>query len=144
MNFSAFASALLCTGLLLTLAFQGSVRAALPPSEYSRMQDEAQEALQIQTLRVQEESDGDGGIVVRITAFVEEVTRSASDLEVGSPIQIVYPIPAGTNLRTDPMTVEAPPPGQSSPAFLNKDPDSPNYSPAAGRMSFLKFETPGE
>ncbi len=136
-----------CCGRFFISLFLGAVlllpvllRANLPPSAYEAMQQAAAEALHIEVLRVETEPGTQlDEEVIRLTAVVTQVERSASGLQAGDSIQIVYTLKMGADGHPQPGQPPALEEGFSGPAFLRREPDRPIYHPAALALSFDLF-----
>lgn len=128
-------------GLLLAgLIAPGWVLGNLPPSAYEAMQQNAPESLKIEVLRVEAEpGTALDEELIRVTAVVTGVERSATDLRVGDSIQIVYALKVGRDGRAlggqPPRLSE----GFAGPAFLAREVDAPVYHPVAFALSFERF-----
>lgn len=114
-------------------------RAELPPSAYEEMQRSAPEVLRVKVLRVETTPSGEKDRNVSALVQVLKVGRTASAIKPDDFITIRYPIvtrPAGwVGPGEVPLLVE----GEERVAYLNKDQNSPDYVPAAGAMSFDRF-----
>jgi hypothetical protein len=125
------------------VAFFGLLFAAkgvLPPSEYEKMQVAAPEAVQIEVMAVLREPGEElNEELIRITAVATEVERSASGIQKGDFLQIVYTVrtkPDGLLGREEiPVLTE----GTKTIAFLRSEEGTPFFVPAAGAMSFDRF-----
>lgn len=114
--------------------------AELPPSVYEAKQTAATEQLKIQVLRVTiEPGENADTQKVDVLAKVDEVTRSTSGIKVNDMISILYTVTHHPAKWVGPGEVPLLQEGQSSMAYLNSIPDSKNFAPGAGRMSFSKF-----
>lgn len=127
----------LVLGLLMLAS---SAFAELPPSAYSSMQDKATDVLTLDILRV-EDTPGDSPNQHQISVLgqVDAVKRSSDGLKPGDFVTIMYTItqhPAGW---AGPGEVPVPKEQDETPAYLIKDPQTGNFTPAAGRMSFSDF-----
>jgi hypothetical protein len=140
-RFSLARRALLAASLALSLSLLAPLLPAnLPPSAYEALQQNAPESLQIEVLRVQSEPGSNlDEEIIRVTAVVTRVDRTAHGLQAGDSIQIVYPLKIGPNglplTGQPPRLVE----GFSGPAYLSREANTPFYQPAAQALSFEKF-----
>jgi hypothetical protein len=123
--------------LAACIAWTPDARADLPPFAYRDMQKKAPEHLQIEVLSVQTVERKDA-IDVRAEARVTAVVRSASGLEPGRVIRIVYS--HSTKIVAGPRSVPVLQEKKSYPAFLQKSESGDTYEPAAGGRSFEVVE----
>lgn len=134
-------SHLLSRWLLLFLLAGGlPLLANLPPSAYEAMQAKAGEAIAIEVLRVETEPTAKlDEEIIRAIAVVTKVERTASGLQAGDSIEIVYRLRMGGDgqpLTGQPPRLEE---GFKGPAFLQRSDDAPIYQPAAANFSFELF-----
>jgi hypothetical protein len=131
-----------CAILLLlasTLAWS-LPRQPLAPSAYEELQKNATEVVQIEVLKVEVEPGEElREEVLRITAAVLDVERSASGVRTGDFIQISYSVQSGDNGQPLPAEVPILKEGQRTIAFLQTEEGRAFLVPAAGAMSFSRF-----
>lgn len=114
--------------------------AELPPSVYEKKQAEAPEKLQLQIMRVQVEPGAKPEEQsVRLTALVETVDRSASGVSRGDFVTIAYTVTEHPIGWAGPGPVPIPNEKDKTVAYLQRIPDSGDYAPAAGAMTFSHF-----
>ena len=125
---------------LLIAAVQPLLWAELPPSAYEKKQKEAPEKLQVQIMRVEVEPAAKAeDQVVRLTATVEQVDRTVTGIKAGDFISITYTIVGHPPGWVGPGPVPIPNEKDKTVAYLQQIPDSGDYAPAAGAMSFSHF-----
>ena len=125
---------ILAGALAVCIAFSApDARAELPPFAYRQMQQKAPEYLQIEVLSVQT-VDRKDAVDVTAEARVTAVVRSASGLETGRVIRIVYS--RSTKVVAGPSSAPVLEKKKSYPAFLQKAKSGDAYELASGGRSF--------
>lgn len=125
--------------LLLLLTFS-VLHAELPPSAYEEMQKKASEFVKIRVLQVTVgPGEKEGQTLIEATAQVLEVKRSAAGLKPDAIIHIEYHRMEQPQGFVGPRPIPLLQQGEETIAFLAPLPDSPDYQPAAGGMSFEQF-----
>ncbi|MEO8205562.1 MAG: hypothetical protein ABI615_05230 [Chthoniobacterales bacterium] len=125
--------------LILTLV-STVCHAELPPSAYEAKQAAAPEQLKVQVLRVSiEPTEKSDTQKVEALVRIDTVTRTATRLKANDFITIVYTVTHHQQGWVGPGEVPILQENETIPAYLNQIPESKNYAPAAGRMSFLHF-----
>lgn len=126
--------------LAAALLWHAAARAELPPQVYEEMQAEAPESLVIETRTVSQELVTRSLTRITVTARVVSVARSASGLEPGDGISIVYERrwrpPGWTGPGPVPILGE----GRRYRAYLHRVQDGTHYAPAARGRSFPSAE----
>jgi len=126
--------------LALLLSLSTLCHAELPPSAYEAMQKKAPEYLEIKVLQVTVGPSGKEGVtIIEATAQVVDVKRSESGVKSNALIHIVYTIETRPEGFVGPSPIPVLKQGEQTIAFLQKIPDSMDFRPAAGAMSFEKF-----
>ena len=123
--------------LISIVAVTGRLPAELPPSAYKEWQAKAPEVLLVKVISVtQRETRAENGkeINFTVTAEVQKVERSATNLTPGKKIEIRYSQRHYSQPIAGPSEIPALKEGQSCPAYLTGD--GKTYSPAAGGYSF--------
>lgn len=121
--------------LLPILAF-----AELPPSAYETMQAKAPEYLKIQVMRVDiEPGQNPEEQKVVMMALVDAVDRTGSNIKVGDFVTIGYTVIERPRGWAGPGEVPILAENDKTIAYLEKNGDTGEYKPAAGRMSFSNF-----
>jgi len=112
----------------------------LPPSAYEAMQAAAPERLEIQVLRVDiEAGDVPEQLKVHLTALVNSVARTASNLKPGEVLNVTYVVADRPKSWAGPGEIPILSEKDKTVAYLAKVDESPDYRPAAGAMSFRNF-----
>jgi len=125
---------------LALLAAALPLRAELPPSAYEAMQREASEVLRINVLNVQETASENPAVTdVNVVAEVLKVGRSAAKLNPGDMITITYHIADHPSGWVGPGEIPLLKDMTESIAYLKPVPETNEYTPAAGAMSFSQF-----
>lgn len=116
------------------------VQAELPPSAYEQMQSDATEVFRLSILQVTKTATDDPHeTVIRIVADVVKVGRATAKIRPGDIIAIRYTVSERPPGWVGPGEVPVPAEGSELPAFLKPIPDSVDYAPAAGAMTFETF-----
>jgi hypothetical protein len=116
------------------------IRAELPPSAYEAMQTAAPEFLAIEILRVDyEPGETMEQQNITVLARVTKVHRSASSLQEGAIISVVYPLAERAPGFVGPGRVPVPSEGESTVAYLKPGDKPDQFTPAAGAMTFHHF-----
>ncbi|MFV0416182.1 MAG: hypothetical protein ACK5NG_07415 [Chthoniobacterales bacterium] len=134
----------------LLIISTGQVLAELPPSAYEAMQKQAPEALEIEVLRVElselpKPEDPEAlkkpwpSHKVTVTATVTKILRTASKLEEGQFINIIYNLEERPKMWAGPGVIPLLKKDAKVPAFLERVGGTSDFTPAAGAMSFSKF-----
>lgn len=114
--------------------------AELPPSAYEQMQNSATATFRISVLQVLKTATNDPHQTeIHIIADVVKVGRSQTKIRPGEIITIRYIVTERPPGWVGPGEIPIPRQGEEVPAFLNQIPDSTEYTPAAGTMSFSTF-----
>ncbi len=117
-----------------------TVQAELPPSAYEQMQQKASDVFRINVLQVMKSATDDPHKTeIRLVADVIKVGRSVAKIRAGELITIRYFVTAHPPGWAGPGEVSIPDEGAEVPAFLSSSPDSTDYTPAAGAMTFSTF-----
>ncbi len=126
--------------LLFALLALVPLHAELPPSAYESMQKAAPELVTIEVLRVEiEPGDAPGRQNVLVMALVDGVTRTASEVADGDLINISYTVTDREKGWVGPGEIPVLEDSVKTVAYLVKDPETGNFHPAAGAMSFRNF-----
>ncbi|MEO6052577.1 MAG: hypothetical protein ABIP97_01050 [Chthoniobacterales bacterium] len=114
--------------------------AELPPSAYEAKQAAATQQLKIQILRVNIEP-GDKADTQKVEALarVDQVIRTNAQIKLNDLITIIYTVTHHPSGWAGPGEIPILQENQSLPAYLTSIPESKNFAPAAGRMSFINF-----
>jgi len=116
------------------------VRAELAPSAYEAMQKAAPERLEIEVLRIEVTPASEpGNRNIHILALVTGVSRSKEGVAIGEVLNIVFQVPEIAPPRSAPAPIPVPAEKEKTVAYLAKKPQSPNFNPVAGSMSFREF-----
>jgi hypothetical protein len=125
---------------LALLMFSGAAFAELPPSAYSNMQAKAGDVVTVEVLRVENTPGADANQQqIAVLAQVSDVRRSTDGLKAGDFVTITYTINKHQAGWVGPGEIPLLAEKAETIAYLTKDQDTGNYSPAAGRMSFSDF-----
>lgn len=125
--------------LLLAILCLPLIRAELPPSAYERMQSAATEVVEIEVLRVEiEPGEAPGSQNIRLMALVNKVTRTAN-VKDNDLIKIQYKVTGHEKGWTGPGEIPLLEEKEKTLAYLVKDPETDEFHPAAGAMSFRNF-----
>lgn len=117
-----------------------SLRAELPPSAYEQMQESASDVFRINVLQVtRTATDDPHTTAIRIVADVTKVKRSTNKVRMGDLIVITYEVVERPPGFVGPGEVPVPKEGSEVPAYLRLVPESSDYAPAAGLMTFSSF-----
>jgi hypothetical protein len=115
-------------------------RAELAPSVYEQMQTKAPEFLDIEVLRVDVgPGDAPERQTVRLMALVNKVNRSASGVRTSDVINITFTRTDRPKGWVGPGEIPLPAERDTSVAYLKRDPDTGDFFPVAGAMSFRDF-----
>jgi len=126
--------------ILAFLVFPLLCQAELPPSAYEEMQKNAPEYLLVKVLQVTVgPGKKEGETIIEATAQVMDAMRSKSGLMSDALIQIVYSRQQRPEGFVGPSPIPVLEQNQETIAFLERIPDSMDFRPAAGAMSFEKF-----
>lgn len=124
----------------LAASFHSVVFAELPPSAYEEKQKAASEKLDLRVMRVEVEPGANPKEqVVRITAIVDKVDRTASGLNEGDFLTIIYTVLERPPGWVGPGAIPILSQKDKTVAYLQRIPDSRDYQPVAGAMSFSNF-----
>jgi len=117
-----------------------TLHAELPPSAYEAMQKAAPDFLNIEVLRVEiEPGDAPGRQNILVMALVSGVTRTSSGVSDGDLINISYTVTAREKGWVGPGEIPLLEEKEKTVAYLVKDPETGDFHPAAGAMSFRNF-----
>jgi hypothetical protein len=117
-----------------------TVQAELPPSAYEEMQQKASDVFRINVLQVMKSATDDPHKAeIRIVADVLKVGRSVAKIRAGELITIRYFVIERPPGWVGPGEVPIPDERAEVPAFLTSSPESTDYTPAAGAMTFSTF-----
>lgn len=120
--------------------FLASLHAELPPSAYERMQAAAPEYLDVEILRVDiEPGAAHGQQDVELTARILKVHRTASNLQPGGILNILYTLAERPPGFVGPGEVPVPAEGEKTVAYLKNGETPDEFIPAAGAMTFRNF-----
>jgi hypothetical protein len=120
--------------------FLTSLHAELPPSAYEHMQAAAPEYLDIEVLRLDIKPGAEPGQQdVELTARIVKVNRSASNLQPGGMLNILYTLAARPPGFVGPGQVPVPAEGDKIVAYLKNGEKPEEFLPAAGAMTFRNF-----
>lgn len=115
-------------------------RAELAPSVYEEMQAKAPEFLDIEILRVDVgPGDAPEKQTVRLMALVNKVNRSTSGVRTSDVINITFTRTDHPKGWVGPGEIPLPAERDTSVAYLKKDPETGDFAPVAGAMSFRNF-----
>lgn len=129
-------------GVLLGIfgTIQPRLLAELPPSVYEQKQKAAPEKLQLQIMRVEvEPATKPEDQTVRLTALVDQVDRTVTGIKSGDFITVTYTIVGHPPGWVGPGPVPIPNEKDKTVAYLQQVPDTGDYAPAAGAMTFSNF-----
>lgn len=116
------------------------LHAELPPSAYEQMQAAAPEYLDIEILRVDIEPGATQGQQdVEVTARIVKVHRTASNLQPGGILNILYTLAERPPGFVGPGKVPVPAEGDKTVAYLRNGETPDEFVPAAGAMTFRNF-----
>jgi len=116
------------------------LQAELGPAAYEAMQTKAPEFLEIEVLRVDVEPAQDpASQTIKAMALVNKVDRSATSVNPGDIINIVYTLTERPKGWVGPGAIPLLTEKEKTIAYLKKDEASGDFSPVAGIMSFQNF-----
>ena len=120
--------------------FLASLHAELPPSAYEQMQAAAPEYLDVEILRVDIKPGAETGQQdIEVTARILKVHRTASNLQPGGMLNILYSLSARPPGFVGPGQVTLPVEGDKTVAYLKNGEKPDEFVPAAGTMTFRNF-----
>jgi hypothetical protein len=112
----------------------------LPPSAYESMQAAAPEHLEVEILRVDLEPGAEPNQQdVQLTARILKVHHTASNLQPGGMLNILYTLTARPPGFVGPGLVPIPVEGDKTVAYLKNGEKPDEFEPAAGAMTFRNF-----
>lgn len=116
------------------------LQAELGPAAYEAMQTKAPEFLEIEVLRVNVEPAQDPtSQTIKAMVLVNKVDRSATSVNPGDIINIVYTLTERPKGWVGPGAIPLLTEKEKTIAYLKKDDASGDFSPVAGIMSFQNF-----
>ncbi len=116
------------------------LQAELGPAAYEAMQTKAPEFLEIEVLRVNVEPAQDPtSQTIKAMVLVNKVDRSATSVNPGDIINIVYTLTERPKGWVGPGAIPLLTEKEKTIAYLKKDEASGDFSPVAGIMSFQNF-----
>jgi len=116
------------------------LQAELGPAAYEAMQTKAPEFLEIEVLRVDVEPAQDPtSQTIKAMVLVNKVDRSATSVNPGDIINIVYTLTERPKGWVGPGAIPLLTEKEKTIAYLKKDEASGDFSPVAGIMSFQNF-----
>lgn len=126
--------------LFLAVTMFSTTYGRLPPSAYIQMQRDAPEVLRINVIRVTRDAKSLSAAEITIVAEVLRVGKTATGLDSGDLITISYTVTDRGANWTGPAEIPILEEGTETIAYMRQAEQSTDYEPAAGAMSFSRFQ----